>query len=1602
VENWTSGSANIAVQDNDNYINVALPANGWEGQMLSGAGTLTLGGTAPSDTVVNLLSSNPSEVSVPAVVTVPAGRSSVTFDITLINGGTKHAPLSISVSASATGLTGGSANITVHDSNLDHLAFNSITGTKTAGTAFAVTLQAYNQSNEVIAVYNGTLTLSAAGTSGSEPVTATSATFSQGVWTGNVTLTVADPAVTLTSSSGGQSASSNSLAVQGGAVSTFIWGPITSPQIAAVSFPETITGFDAYCNVASSFSGTVNLSGLVVTTSSQTLLGSVTNTGSYTGVITSGWAFTPNATAVVTAVRSFWGTKVSIWTDSGTLLASQAVSGTPGAWTETPLTTPVTLTAGTRYRVAAYTTATSYYRTDTPTFSWATFNGGFSTQGDGFPTSTNVYTYLVDLRANVAASTTVPTSPSTLSFTNGVWNGNITVVQAAAGMHLHLGDSLGHASDSGSFDVIQQVLSLALPSDVRQDDGVDTGWLSVSPAPANDLIVNLVSSDPSRLTVPATITIPAGQTSVRVSLTLIGSTLLLGLEKVTITASAASYPNAQSTVNVHDNQSAGLSVSLATTLSEGNTVVGTISSSAAPATDITINLVSSNPGRASVPTTVVLPAGQRTVNFVLSAIDDHVIDGTGVVSVDATADNWIGGYGSIAIQDVDNYILVSIPASGWEGQTLKNAGTVTLGGTLSSNITINLASSLSTELVVPAAVVIPAGQRSVLFDVNLLDDGLKIGTQNLSVSGSASGLTTGSAAIAAHDSELDHLSIYPIGSPQTAGTIFTVLATAYNIANEVIQVFSGMGTLIASGQGGAEPVTPTTVGFANGTWSGSVTLTVADPTVVLNVAAGGVNVSSNTFAVLPAAVSSFQWSPVSGPQVAGTPFNETIAAYDKYGNIATNFNGSANLSGLVGAFVSNTLFGSVPAPTSNYNFGTFTIGHSFTPSSDIQVTAVRSYSGSKVEIWTNSGTLLLSQPVSGPVGSWTETPLATPLSLSSGVTYRLATYTAGQVYYGRSDMSNTSPLGTINTGYEIPGDAFPTSSSSWKWIFVDFRANVGSFTSAPVSPTGVTFANGMWSGGITVPQAESVMHLHVDDGAGHTGDSGSFSVSPAAPGAPTLTPASDTGLSSSDGITRLNNSSPATALTFQVANTVSGATVTIYANGTAIGSALANGTTTFVTTDGSTALPDGAYVITATQSLPSGKSPPSSGLNIQVDTTTPTPTITPIVPNPVTSPVSSLVITFGQPVYGMTLPGLSLTRNGGANLLTAAQTLTSTDGVTWTLSSLDPITAFGGSYTLSLNAGAAQSIAGNPSAAASQSWQNVSAPADSISGTGGNDTITLAADTDGTEIDWTMGASGGVLPANDPQGLSINGNGGNETIWLDYSHGDPLPAALHLQGNFTINNLQGSNPLAGTTLDIGTSTVYFGYTTSDPLSLIQNYLKAGYNGGGWNGAAAATTGVITSASAKANSNHTTAVAYADFADGQGINTVPNTIELKYTLVGDTDLDGMVNSADLQRLLTFYNSSGAWGQGDINYDGMVNSADLQAILSTFNSSLGDQTAGAAYATASATAQTPPAQQGVPTTKTSLELTKPTAAAQTSPHVQSVRQSKRRVAPWRAVR
>ncbi|MBC8094311.1 MAG: DUF11 domain-containing protein [Akkermansiaceae bacterium] len=286
-----------------------------------------------------------------------------------------------------------------------------------------------------------------------------------------------------------------------GQIDHFEWVAIASPQFVNEAFPVTVTAKDSFGDTVTDFSGPVNLSGAIGGSSeTNRILGDLTHVFSSSGNFTLGYAFTPNTNIVVTHLRHYFGTKVSIWTDTGALLASQTVVSTLGVWTETALVTPLVLTNGVRYRVAAYTGNGNYrYRTDgVATFPNGTIDANHELFGDGFPSGNSGSSrWFVDLRYTVGASVPLPVSPLVSgTFTSGVWSGSMTVLAQAENVVLRATDDNGHAGNSGPILVVRQndlsvtVNAAPLPADVRSNLIYSITVTNTGPSTATGVIVS--------------------------------------------------------------------------------------------------------------------------------------------------------------------------------------------------------------------------------------------------------------------------------------------------------------------------------------------------------------------------------------------------------------------------------------------------------------------------------------------------------------------------------------------------------------------------------------------------------------------------------------------------------------------------------------------------------------------------------------------------------------------------------------------------------------------------------------------------------------------------------------------------------------------------------------------------------------------------------------------------------------------------------------------------------------------------------------------------------------------------------------------------------
>lgn len=320
---------------------------------------------------------------------------------------------------------------------------------------------------------------------------------------------------------------------------------------------------------------------------------------------------------------------------------------------------------------------------------------------------------------------------------------------------------------------------------------------------------------------------------------------------------------------------------------------------------------------------------------------------------------------------------------------------------------------------------------------------------------------------------------------------------------------------------------------------------------------------------------------------------------------------------------------------------------------------------------------------------------------------------------------------------------------------------------------------------------------------------------------------------------------------------------------------------------------------------------------------------------------------------------------------TGASNMNTTLGQNFTVNTLNiaagtgPV-SIGGANTLTIGSGvtvasgsASHAISANVKLGATQTWA-ITGPSKltvsgQISGSGsaglvkdGTGMLVLSATnsyTGGTTVKagTIQAASAGALPA----GGNVSLTGGMVTM------AESLGGAIKL-GLLDISGGSAS-PLA--TFDLGNGKVILDKSLNS-ITTIRNEIKGAYAGGAWTGAGI-TSSTAAADSVAASGKGNTAVGYADNSDfGMSLATFggvsisgTNSILMRYTVLGDANLDGTVDSTDLSLLQHSYGmTSGAtWDEGDFNYDGKVDLSDYVVFRAHVGQSLSPPLKGAAMTT-----------------------------------------------------
>ncbi|MCS7032944.1 MAG: hypothetical protein NZ561_02995, partial [Phycisphaerae bacterium] len=133
-------------------------------------------------------------------------------------------------------------------------------------------------------------------------------------------------------------------------------------------------------------------------------------------------------------------------------------------------------------------------------------------------------------------------------------------------------------------------------------------------------------------------------------------------------------------------------------------------------------------------------------------------------------------------------------------------------------------------------------------------------------------------------------------------------------------------------------------------------------------------------------------------------------------------------------------------------------------------------------------------------------------------------------------------------------------------------------------------------------------------------------------------------------------------------------------------------------------------------------------------------------------------------------------------------------------------------------------------------------------------------------------------------------------------------------------------------------------TQADEYDRTRRYIKSGFANGSWNGTGLNSSAALAASATpdRAGLGYARAVDVLTFSGGTasfvGQTVDDTTVLVRYTLLGDSTLNGTTDLGDFALMASNFNTPGDWYHGDYNYDFTVNLDDFSFLAINFNKSL----------------------------------------------------------------
>lgn len=346
------------------------------------------------------------------------------------------------------------------------------------------------------------------------------------------------------------------------------------------------------------------------------------------------------------------------------------------------------------------------------------------------------------------------------------------------------------------------------------------------------------------------IVIPAGQASVNLPLLIVNDArdefdedVIVDLVSADFAIPGASLQAVTTIVDDDPEPTVSLSMANPTIAEAGGTTTLTASLSATSNKEVTVNLFIQ--GTATIGTdyidfgsTIVIPAGTDSVSVPVTALDDGLDEFTETINV--SAQSVVNGVSDgvdvttvIIDDDVPTLTLTIDPTlvneSAGSGAAL---ATVTRNTNPGSNLTVTIGSNDTSEANVQnSSVLIPFGQVSATFPIDVFDDLILDGTQTVTFTASAPLFVDGEATLDVTDATVEvNLEVDTMSATEAGQTVVTV--TARTVGPAVGDQTFGLAVTGAGITAGDYVLGDSTLTIGDGQTTASTTFTVVDDAIV--------------------------------------------------------------------------------------------------------------------------------------------------------------------------------------------------------------------------------------------------------------------------------------------------------------------------------------------------------------------------------------------------------------------------------------------------------------------------------------------------------------------------------------------------------------------------------------------------------------------------------------------------------------------------------------------------------------------------------------------------------------------------------------------------